>query len=335
MTGIGDNRVMRVFVFGAGASVHAGYPLAKALGRTLVEWADRVTKKSVWWVSSRELEGMPGFPDDFEELISHLEAQSTTEAADLRGRLKSTLSGFFRSIQDHTAPLYCDFSTLVTPGDVVITFNYDAAVERELKVADLWEIGNGYGFEVDCQLPRSRTLVLKLHGSANWLDLVFDGLRGFACFDPSEGSLGTRPVFVDPDLAYLGYPVLRDPRLRNGPQERGAVGPSIILPGRNKQFYYSTSVNDREREAFWDDLWNQAGLALHEASEIVLIGYSMPLADSRARELLLQCGNRKAETWICSRGESNRIAGEFQKAGFERVRTDAKDFERWLRYAAR
>jgi hypothetical protein len=32
---------MRVYILGAGASAHAGYPLTGDLGATLIEWADK------------------------------------------------------------------------------------------------------------------------------------------------------------------------------------------------------------------------------------------------------------------------------------------------------
>jgi hypothetical protein len=106
----------------------------------------------------------------------------------------------------------------------------------------------------------------------------------------------------------------------------------MILPGRNKQLYVSTSTNRRERERFWSGLWGQAAKALQEADEIVIIGYSLPFADTQARELIFKKSNRNALLVICCGSRSNDLGSEFVQAGFLRahVRTDLKYFDGWV-----
>ena len=112
------------------------------------------------------------------------------------------------------------------PGDVVLTFNFDVALERELKRAGLWEIGDGYGFSLGPDLtPPSKVRVLKLHGSTSWR--------------VGNNLLVERPVVLfDNDLEYLGYPGLKDPQ---APRQPSASLPSLIMPALNKRFYYDMS----------------------------------------------------------------------------------------------
>jgi hypothetical protein len=82
-------------------------------------------------------------------------------------------------LRQSPAPLYDQFAReRIQPGDTVITFNYDQACERSLKEAALWEISDGYGFELGIDaIPTSTVRVLKLHGSTNWWVLHFSGVR--------------------------------------------------------------------------------------------------------------------------------------------------------------
>jgi hypothetical protein len=52
-------------------------------------------------------------------------------------------------------------------------------------------------------LPPSPVKILKLHGSTNWMGLLFGGRKGFA---QVSSALGLRPsLFCRPDFDYLGY----------------------------------------------------------------------------------------------------------------------------------
>ena len=107
---------------------------------------------------------------------------------------------------------------------------------------------------------------------------------------------------------------------------------SMILPGRNKRFYLSTSVDPRERARFWSDLWKQAAEALEKADEIVIIGYSLPAADRDARKLIFENSNRDALLTICCGSRSNDLGNEFVQARFvrQRICTEFKCFEHWV-----
>ena len=64
------------------------------------------------------------------------------------------------------------------PEHVVITFNYDATLERVLLEQKKWSFSDGYGFELKFQQSRqdktivppskSPVIVLHLHGATGW-----------------------------------------------------------------------------------------------------------------------------------------------------------------------
>lgn len=84
------------------------------------------------------------------------------------------LIDWFRTIRENPAPNYAAFAKrVVANGDSIITFNYDDSLERELAGTGKWSVGRGYGFDLDAYGPASESVVLKLHGSMNWLASLF------------------------------------------------------------------------------------------------------------------------------------------------------------------
>ena len=126
----------------------------------------------------------------------------------LCGLSTSCLREWFREIHTKPASAYAEFaSKVIQPGDVVITFNYDDSLERELSRAGVWDVSRGYGFPLGAEDTHSKTLLLKLHGSMNWLISVFGGARAGAFqvggWPPS--AFGDAPVIHPADLHHLGY----------------------------------------------------------------------------------------------------------------------------------
>lgn len=324
---------MTTFVFGAGASHHAGYPLASKLGDALLDWAQRADPISEFHGQGvRDLSDLYGNLGNLEQILAELddcspgspvENLSREHRARLRQNIRVAICELFNRLRSNPAPVYERWvHDKVSPGDVVITFNYDLACERELKRAGLWEINDGYGFELGIDtIPKSAVTVLKLHGSANWLEVFFGGQRGFLQF--SGGALGSRPVILPGHFSFFGYPPeLRDPLTPAQPP--GAV-PAIIVPTLNKRFYEHTSWG-RELEDFWDDLWRQAGNALRASAGVIVIGYSMAAADQKARELLLKNSNRDADIEVFCGRSSPAIMSEFAAHGFAHVSTLGKSY---------
>lgn len=321
---------MRAFVFGAGASVHVGYPLTKHLGITLVDWAARNPRPDhLHWLDADEVHALFPSLEDFEQVISELQSPAPGSPIDQLPKWKrgSILAGvrealceYFDSLRLNSAPLYRQFAEEVcSPGDTVITFNYDVSLEAELRKAGKWHIGDGYGFPLDDSVtPPSPVKILKLHGSTSWIDILFDGAR-YGHVGPA-GPLGARPLILPQYFRFFGYPPeIVDPRFEGGGSSRHG---SMILPARSKVF--------DARTRFWDHLWRQASEALGIASEIVIIGYRLAPADERARDLVLRVGNKNCSITVCCGGDNAHIANELADAGFGAVRADPCDFYNWL-----
>ena len=144
-------------------------------------------------------------------------------------------------------------------------------------------------FSLGATEQSSNVLLLKLHGSINWLVSVFGGARGGSVFALPLGalSLGGYPVITRSDFDFLGYGEFSG-RVFEG----GGAFPCLILPGRKKEFFYDTSLG-KEHGEFWHHLWSQAKQAVSTCDKIVICGYSLPAADERALDLLLESPRRK------------------------------------------
>jgi len=93
----------------------------------------------------------------------------------------------------------------------------------------------------------------------------------------------------------------------------------MVPPTHDKKYEVWTTF-EPEWTSFYDCLWNQAEKSLKNSSRIVLIGYSMPAADHRSREMLLLKGNKQAEVVLCCASSNEDLRAQFQKHGFDRVR---------------
>jgi len=248
------------------------------------------------------------------------------------GALGASLREWFRQIHTKPAPAYAEFADkVVQPGDIVVSFNYDDSLERELKRAGRWDLSRGYGFPLGAAEHLSDVLMLKLHGSINWLVSIFGGARGGSTWVSSDGSsLGPHPVIHQADWEYLGYQEFSG-HIYPG----GGAFPCLILPGRAKEFYYDTSFAHEYAE-FWDLLWSQATEAVRRSDKIVLCGYSLLPVDQRACDLLLRMPTRRTRVLVVSGSQSARIADDFRAAGFHDVETfKGGYFEEWVQQTQR
>lgn len=325
-----------VYVFGAGASKHVGYPLASEMGAEILSWMSNKERylHTADFMMQR-FGDSPNIEDVVTELdagIKLLEASETFEdrlersvLANLREKLREALPMWFREIRHKPALAYTQFAeNVIQAGDLIITFNYDDSLERELKRVAKWDIWQGYGFRIGDSRHPTQVSVLKLHGSINWLVSIFGGVTSGSFSAASNGSLGECPCVATDDLKYLGYTEMA------GTFPGGAGFPSLVLPGRNKEFFYGTSFGD-EHGSFFDLLWSQAAAALKRAEKIVLCGYSLLAVDQRARDLLLDEPSKRTEIVVVSGDQGTRITNDFQTAGFENVvcYEDGR-FETWV-----
>jgi len=334
--------VTTTYVFGAGASLHAGYPLAATMGGALLDFMLRYPQPPYPAVAQVLIDTFgrsPNIEDVITELASRIESLKGAETdedraermrlGNCRGFLNASLREWFREIRTKAAPAYAAFAaTIAQPGDVVITFNYDDSLERELKRAGKWDISLGYGFPLGDVGHASEVLVLKLHGSANWLVSIFGGAKAGSGWmaSPSGSALGRHPVIHPADLDYLGYKEFSGHTYTRG----GGAFPCLILPGRRKEFFFDTSFGYEYTE-FWDSLWVQAAEALRRSDRIVLCGYSLLPVDQRACDLLLERPRKETRVSVVCGGQSGRIVDDFRTAGFHDVGAfESGYFEDWV-----
>ena len=157
-------------------------------------------------------------------------------------------------------------------GDVFITFNYDALLERALYSLGRWSPRDGYGFEIDFEeierwkghkpavLGRSDVKVLKLHGSVGW-----------------HINEEINKIFLNRWKLLKNFiPGIRDAAEPDDIREQDER-PIVIEPS------FIKSIEQRELL----DLWDEARKVLEEAKEVFILGYSMPQADAYAQNLIV------------------------------------------------
>ena len=128
--------------------------------------------------------------------------------------------------------------------------------------------------------------LLKLHGSLNWLQCPRCA-RLYAKFSRKEAM----PNFVEPTSCRHCD--------KNFPEENGnhILSPNLIMPT-----YLKDLSNPQYRI-----IWQNAGIEISEADEIVFIGYSLPYADFEMRQLLSRMTRKNAKIHIVDyRSEGNR-----------------------------
>ncbi len=323
---------MTTYVLGAGASAHAGYPLASQLWRRLVSWV--ISNKTEFKTTVDTIVSLGGPVADVEAVLTDLDrgrgafASLDTDArAEITGGFRGAVAAYFTHIRETGcgASLYAAFAELLPRGDVTITFNYDVALEGELVKKHKFGVRDGYGFEVKWSEEASQSKVLNLHGSVNWIPLVWNGAKGPTV---APTNFGDCPFVDNNDEALPGY----RKRVLAEDFRGGQVGPgstTLVLPTHEKRYSVSTSEGE-EWVKFYDSLFEKAAGALCQADRIVLIGYSMPMADRRARSILLWHMNKSAEIVLCCGSSNSSLAREFENHGFWRV-TEGGRFEDYLK----
>jgi hypothetical protein len=277
----------------------------------------------------------PNIEDVITQLVAAIETLDSDAQEDrvlrsllgnARGQIAEAIREWFREVHLNAAPAYAEFADrVIEAGDVVITFNYDDSLERELKRAGKWDLSRGYGFALGAAEQPSPVLVLKLHGSINWLASLFSGATSGPFAVGSGGSIGQQPVVHKADAEFLGYV-----DFSGSTYPGGGAFPSLILPGRKKEFFYATTFGEEWIE-FWDTLWTQASHALSRCRKIVLAGYSLLPVDERACDLILNVPSKTTGIIVVSGDQSKRIAGDFRRAGFCDVSFKGCYFEQWVK----
>lgn len=328
-----------VFIFGAGASKHVGYPLISEMGKEMLNWMTAFPngyfRPAADFVSEHF-----GKAPNIEDVITYLESTiySLTDSqvpeerskrirlGTMRGHFLEAMREWFREIHLHPAPAYANFADrVIVSGDTVITFNYDDSLERELVRVGKWDVSRGYGFALGKTEKPSSVLVLKPHGSINWLASLFGGRTSGTAQVDAGMTLGHQPVLHKADLEFLGC---KD--FEGNVYPGGGALVSLILPGRTKEFFYRTSVGI-EWEGFFDNLWRQGKEALKHANRLVVCGYSMLPVDRRACDMILNAPSKDAKVEIICGSQGKRIEADFHRVGYRHVSSAASGrFEQWV-----
>ena len=229
------------------------------------------------------------------------------------------------------------FANKLCPGDIVITFNYDSALERVLLQQDKWSPRDGYGFEIIFQrsatdttpvkFENSPVVTLHLHGACGWYrrPLVKNNFRPTSPGGPLPDE-ATTPAPLDTQISL-------DPTFLEG---LGITAADACLPlpplNEDQVFLHPSFLKDFEPlygNSPLIDLWKKAAVFLRKADEILVIGYSLPKADNAALILLLtNCDRKKVR--IVNRDPQAHLRLEGLLSRTIRSRTS---FQEWLRGA--
>jgi hypothetical protein len=280
-----------VIIAGAGFSRLAGGPLLREL--LTDEWIGRSRASRMAMESIRGLLKDPGV--DPSELSRSLEAIFTTiwdeqytgrvldvdgtpyPARDLLKELRLHLGSICADVRldfrSSAAKLYVGYLRQLFQESrslTVVTFNYDTVIEQAL---DRGGLDYSYGpHKVVRFVDKSRQRVvdkhredvriLKLHGSVNWgiCRECSEAPRGADLINAVEGS------YVPPRNLSCHF------------CDKPYLLPSIVSPVLTK----GTALQPFEA------IWKSARTALSRAREIVVVGYSLPPADTQALDLIRQ-----------------------------------------------
>ena len=208
------------------------------------------------------------------------------------------------------------FANMLCPRDAVITFNYDATLERVLLGQGKWSPRDGYGFDLVFQkshydktrvpLDKSQILVLHLHGATGWYrkPLFAPGFE-----TPQQAGHGALPRAAF-GAAPLETKIALDPQFLRGLgiAEVDACLPDLLPAANDRHVVLHPSfLKDYERDEQGSHtfvaLWQKAAQVLREAERTFIIGYSLPKADAAALTLLLTSVRRGSVTVVNPTGK--------------------------------
>jgi hypothetical protein len=196
------------------------------------------------------------------------------------------------------------------PEDVVITFNYDATLERVLLEQKKWSFSDGYGFELVFQQSRhdktviasskSPVTVLHLHGATGWYPRP-DYAPDYSSPPESVGALPVEAFGAAP----LDTNISLDPKFLTalGIYNVDACLPDTLPVSRERHVVLHPSFlkdyeTDESGSHGFVKLWQRAAQVLREAEHTFIIGYSLPKADVAALTLLLTTLRQRAVTVV-------------------------------------
>lgn len=319
----------RIFILGAGFSRPAGLPVATELYpavKALIEGLhgtetkfDRDLEKYLTYCEDCGVSGQTKDSLDLEMFMSYLDIEHFLE---LRGKdtwsregnesqlmIRKAIGKVIHDSTPETLPdFYYKFAEMLSPRDIVLTFNYDLVLEAALahvgkrfrryphRFTAVHEHGGGV-LDSDTE----EVVLLKLHGSLDWFDdSQFLSLRAsLQAQGLSKSNLHS--VFDDPKR-YGVQPLVDGLLPPNDPlahlhviqnvsryysQDGGFNAPFILSPSHVKFVYASPIMS----------LWNGLGRAGGYNLGVSVIGFSLPPHDEYIRIGLHQMLNNYSSWW--------------------------------------
>jgi hypothetical protein len=268
---------LRVFVLGAGVSAACGLPVTKDIFRETMLVLLESTPADAERVHAMLRYLYPGFEPklknypNIEDFLNLLEmAKRFNSEAFLKSEphserrikkvedivLKSLASFLWRQMQskDCLRPLRRFVEKQLSPGDVVITFNWDVTLEQALYL-------DRKNPEFDYFYSRTRDqdqiFLIKPHGSIDW----------FKRSDLDAQGKGDDYLSLDDHLVvFKHFDLTENPELEE-------LMPIIVPPISSKEF----------KSRALKQMWNSIFRAVSQATELHIIGYSLPREDQFAR----------------------------------------------------
>lgn len=287
------------FVLGAGFSRHAGLPLVIELRQLVFQWIER-NKEDDFRIKPHmyPMQNWPEFPrgkfqagleyvdkgQGFEELLIALQAAEDSYPATVQ-TIHVLQRACVRLLLERQRGCklpggYLHFADHVAQATGVISFNWDLVCEQALH-----QSGIPWSYAPNFKLP-----IIKPHGSMNWVNhlqardgRVITNPPDFAPIGP-DMTISWEPAnpFSDPLFAYDGDD-LRHILFPGDPE----------MPGSERG---GTARKDAET------LWQATEDLIGRSTQIVFIGYSLPIYDRYTKELL-QRACRGKQIIVCNPSE--------------------------------
>lgn len=277
----------KVYILGAGAS--AGYDKSEVSLRSPT--ARDFFKKAMQLIDKNAIEGQRfhnlfNFLEkyycfkkedikekelDIEEVLTMLDLE--TSKNELKMARKELLEMIFLTLNKilygKRCPYHKKLIENLKPTDTLITFNWDLLVDNVLSERDVPDYkGNFSAFYIDNQWRRSCGYsngpgLIKLHGSLNWM----------ACKKCNKNYCYVLSGKVAADQVI-------------NPED-----PKTLCPGCQKQMepiIIPPTLAKRYSNELLDSLWAEASNSIKEANKIIIIGYSLPVTDFKAKWLFMK-----------------------------------------------
>ena len=315
---------LSVYVLGAGFSAAAGLPLGTNLWEEIHRRAtlmasnpnDRASKflddLNSYIEFKRECEGISLQPREvnFEEFLGFLDIEHflglrgketlSREGNETQIIVKTLIGQILTEKIPTTIPdLYINFASKLTPGDVILTFNYDTLLERACDY-----VGTPYRLVHErystvyprgvatIDTSREEVIILKLHGSIDWFDrrpyrerleeAERDGFSSHHLSDPvfnSHKNWRLTPLVEGPrvgDEPLKEVYRLRDLQAFYSDPPWFLSTPLLLTPSTAKIVYAQQ----------FRDLWWGLGFFGIFNFRMLVIGYSLPQHDEYARQVM-------------------------------------------------